>query len=685
MQFLTDSSGGELPFLPWSAIDRLTISFAPDGTQISKYSSNLYSTFASLLSANQIEAQILKAFQTWARQTGANIGYRTEDGSVPFGAQSMTQADSRVGDVRVGAIPMASDVYAVAIRHDATTSGGWAGDILFNTNAAFANPTQFFSVALHEAGHVFGLEHNSDPTSVMNPNAFRSVLNSNDIAAIRALYGTRALDLNDAEESNQLFDDATRIENPGSLNGTVPLILYGDLQPGDVDYYRLTPLSGYDQSITFRLYSKGISLLRSRISLYSENGLLIATQAGGGIRGSDLSVTVPTAAEGEDYYLRVEPVDGSLYSTGSYAVVATFDANLTASLAEIQDVALADYALLRQSDVRKRFLFPETHFFNQELLLNDTFALAEGPKSAVGFQPDLLYQVNASFSYFNDLDYYRFTAPQNLPPAGTMTLVLDMMEPGRLVPSLQVFDSQQQLQTAQVLVNGNGQLILQVPNALANEEYYVQAAADRVGDSFDFGNYSLTARFDRPAAELTHFAGNTVSSAHRGRLHTLYIAETQMFHFALTAAAAYSRSDAQLWMTIYDPAGNVLYRCLTNPGQTRTTQSLILRPGSYLVHVQLAVRAGAILPATPLNYTLDGLRIDDPMGPEIIPPNERPFQKESPTSPNYVYPRNRLSPSTYLMVDGREINPPPGSVTPNPYVDANAWYWTPDYLAPPGP
>ena len=62
MQLMSGESGGNgLPTLPWSSADHLTISFAPDGTNISKYQSDLYSAFRPLLTANQIETQILKA------------------------------------------------------------------------------------------------------------------------------------------------------------------------------------------------------------------------------------------------------------------------------------------------------------------------------------------------------------------------------------------------------------------------------------------------------------------------------------------------------------------------------------------------------------------------------------------------------------------------------------------------
>ena len=679
------SADSDLAGMPWSNADRLTLSFAPDGTKISKYTSDLYTHFKSMLNANQLEAQIIKAFQIWGRQTNVNVGLVNDQG-LDFGVQSLTQGSKRFGDIRIGAIPMAPDVYAIALRHDAATSGSWGGDILFNTNAPFTDAKQFFAVALHEAGHVLGLKHNSDPTSVMNPATLGSSLNGNDIAAIRAVYGERSLDLNEDSKSNNVIKDATRIENSGSLAGRIPYVVFGDLATNsDVDYFQLPPLSGYSQAISFKLVSRGISLLRAKVSVYDEQGALISSIQSGGIRGAIITVTIPNAVDGETYFARVESADASLYSTGSYALITTFDANVIVGPQLTDEVAHGDYALLRQSDVRKLFLFPGNAYFNQELQLNDTFALAEGVNPSLGFANQFHYQINGSFSYANDVDFFSFKSPDVLAAGSALTLTLDIMEPGSLVPHLRIFDAQQNLMPTQLLINGNGQFVIQLAGAQPNEEYFVQVSADLPNDAFSRGNYSLTARFDQPLVDVQSFGANSVSDTERRRLHTLYVAETQMFHFSLTASNAFSRADAQLWMTIYDINGNVVYRNLTNPGQTRTTQSVILRPGSYVIHVNLAVRNGAVLGNSQMAYSIDGFADTDPVGPELLAPIEKPFKKASPTSPDYVYPGDRLSPSTYLLVNGREVTPPPGSITINQYVDANGWYWTSDYLGPVAP
>jgi predicted Zn-dependent protease len=42
--------------------------------------------------------------------------------------------------------------------------------------------------ALHEAGHLLGLPHNDDPTSIMAAGSRSNVLNERDRASVRLLY-----------------------------------------------------------------------------------------------------------------------------------------------------------------------------------------------------------------------------------------------------------------------------------------------------------------------------------------------------------------------------------------------------------------------------------------------------------------------------------------------------------------
>src|SRR5262245_21114998 len=95
---------------PWPDAGRLTLSFAPDGTNVGGAASNLVGTFGN---ANAWQLTMLRAFQTWA--VNANVNVRVVgDGGQAFGGDGSPQGDARFGDVRIGGLDLGADEYALA-------------------------------------------------------------------------------------------------------------------------------------------------------------------------------------------------------------------------------------------------------------------------------------------------------------------------------------------------------------------------------------------------------------------------------------------------------------------------------------------------------------------------------------------------------------------------------------------
>ncbi|MBL8892466.1 MAG: matrixin family metalloprotease [Planctomycetaceae bacterium] len=668
------------PAFPWLSPDRLTVSFAPDGTRISNYSSNLFTAFASTIATSEIESTILRAFQQWSREASINVGYRSDQGE-PFGISGPTQGDLRFGDIRIGAIPMASDTLAVTVRHDPAVSGSWAGDILFNSKAAFRNVNELYSVALHEIGHALGLSHSTAATSVMNPRSINSRLSAQDINNLRAIYGNRALDpFDQLGESNDQWDQATRIRNAGSVRGRVPLIVYGDLHSAtDVDYFELPPLSNYSGPIEFELITAGISLARVNLRVYREDGSEVGSEVTTDFRGGRVMIRIASATDGESYFARVSSAEDSEFSIGSYALKTVLSANNTADSELTERVVTGKFWQLKQQEVQNIFLQPNNYFFNEELSINDTFATSERMKDRIGYTRGSHFEIYGSFSYTNDRDVYLFQAPRDISRKSAMTLQLTTLERSRLVTRLEIYDSQQVAVPHEVIVNGNGLLTIQLRGVVAKQNYYVVALSDRAGDRFAQGNYYLAVRFDQPMQALDILASGTLSNTSpqtKQKQHALYVAETQMFHLSLAALSPTPPELAQVWVTIFDPRGNPVYRVLSVPGQTRSAQSVVLSPGSYTILTSLATSTDSLFAS--IDYVLKGVDVTDPIGPELIDPSKKPFKKIDGTT--YVYPGNRLSPNTYLVVEGAPGITPDQLLSPPPTVDANAWYWYENWL-----
>src|SRR5262245_12640578 len=88
--------------IPWYNPGSLSLSFVPDGTDVSGTPSSLSALLGPNSSAWQTE--ILRAYQTWAIQTNINIGL-VPDGGQALGTAGYAQGDTRFGDIRVAARP----------------------------------------------------------------------------------------------------------------------------------------------------------------------------------------------------------------------------------------------------------------------------------------------------------------------------------------------------------------------------------------------------------------------------------------------------------------------------------------------------------------------------------------------------------------------------------------------------
>jgi hypothetical protein len=82
-----------------------TLSFVPDGTHAGGGGSNLFFRLDGQTSTALWQREILRAFEAWAGNTNINVGVTGDDGS-PFGTPWSVQGEGRLGDVRIGAIPL---------------------------------------------------------------------------------------------------------------------------------------------------------------------------------------------------------------------------------------------------------------------------------------------------------------------------------------------------------------------------------------------------------------------------------------------------------------------------------------------------------------------------------------------------------------------------------------------------
>ncbi len=268
------------------------------------------------------QREILRAFQTWAAATNVNIGLRGDSG-MNFGTSGAYQGDSRFADVRIGGTRLDPSALANAMIVS-PDNGTWSGDVLFNTAIRYAvgggsGGYDLFTVALHEAGHVFGLEHSDDPLSVMSAHYYgaRTGLSASDLATVRSYYGgARRADTFDRLAANNTRSAATGVTVSGNFS------LTGDLTTTtDADWYSFRLPAG-GRSFDVRLLTTGLSLLTARLTVVDASGREVGTAVATDPTSGDLRLTVNADAGGQ-YFLRVTSASSDVFGVGRYKLVVS--------------------------------------------------------------------------------------------------------------------------------------------------------------------------------------------------------------------------------------------------------------------------------------------------------------------------------------------------------------------------
>lgn len=129
---------------------------------------------------DSIDASLIQAFQTWESVAAVTF---VEDDVDPM--------------VTISAAPINPDFAGVTIfRPDLPGLNTLeSAEVIFNSQYLWSDnggigSTDFFAVALHEIGHVLGLDHPDDPTQIMNAIIEVDELGEGDIRGAQLLYGT---------------------------------------------------------------------------------------------------------------------------------------------------------------------------------------------------------------------------------------------------------------------------------------------------------------------------------------------------------------------------------------------------------------------------------------------------------------------------------------------------------------
>jgi hypothetical protein len=322
---------------------------------------------------------------------------------------------------------------------------------------------------------------------------------------------------------------------------------------------------------------------------------------------------------------------------------------------------------LDTDDLAEFFSDPENYLFGFEDGADDTFLGAVVLETEDGYDAFARMTYRGSLSASTDIDLYQLQAAEF--EAG-MTPVLNLsvrsLQSQGMVPKLRVFDAAQQPVAAEVVVNGQGEIAVHIPNFTSGATYYLEVAADNLL-SFLSGSYELTVSYSMEQVQFTTRSAGHVDST-GPQYHTIHVAESQLMQFALELAPAVAAPDAVVWATVFNASGEVVYQGASRPGERRTRAAVYLAPGSYRIEVQTIAAS-----LNGLAYELIGVSIGDRQGPTFSDPSSSPFQRQP--DGRYSYPGNVLTDATFVFADGAPPNqPPPPPPTPPP-GNLYAWYW----------
>lgn len=585
--------------VPWPEIGQLTLSFAPDGTQVGNQTSELFRSLDPPLAVDVWQTQILRAMQTWAVESNINIGL-VDDGGEPFNSLGFKQGDLRFGDVRIGAFPMGNDVLAVANPYDPFVVNTWVGDVFLNSDYKFdvAGSTggyDLFSVMLHEAGHIFGLGHSEDPMSPMFEHFqnTQATITAADVDALRQIYGARTVDAFDALTSNDTLSTASlfplEAEGEGEIAADVT-------RPNDVDLYRLEVADG-SPAIELKLLARGTSLPVGRLSLLDASGQVVATAAASDPRDNDVSLSFDTLGRGGTYYVRVEAARDDVFGVGAYELECGSEA------------AKSDAGETSSKTTDDLFGMSAASLAHAELLA-----------TTPGYVEHTYYETEATLSNVHPEMIYRVRSVDLGPElTNVFTVIVDTY--GSPNVHAAIYDDHGDVVKAIVLAETDDEIALQVSGVLSNHDYYVRVFGDHYAKDAEV---EVEVDFAQDSTHWEQLIAGSLATGEAESWQTLQVNQGQAFHWSLAGSDWSLPQSTGARMTVYDPHGTAIYALTADDGTTRTGD-LFLSAGVYTIRFD---RVSGDL-QTPLLFKLSGLTMSEGLGPQLRDTTREPIDSSN--------------------------------------------------------
>jgi hypothetical protein len=296
-------------------------------------------------------AEISRAMEAWATQSGANIriqtgGQTSNCGNSVDGANIISFGDCRNQlDPPSGCSGVLAQTLAAWFNSDTKIVNGIVfkrlseADIVFNDgfDCFLANSSNLAEVACHELGHAIGLAHSSDSSALMRPVAHGrgrdATLGSDDIAGVLSIYpssggGGGGGTVNDASSlsqsvpvemtAGQSYNVSVTMRNSGTSTWTAGAYSLGSSNPAgnsiwSVNRVALSSSVGPGSNVTFSFsvtapaaagsYNFQWRMLQEGVGYFGapSSNIAVNVAAGGSVPVSITTLSFPDATRGRSY------------------------------------------------------------------------------------------------------------------------------------------------------------------------------------------------------------------------------------------------------------------------------------------------------------------------------------------------------------------------------------------------